>query len=162
MQTAVSLNNGERTRSVNTADIMLTADLLPGTAVTTAQHSATLFSEVHHIIITTATIIIIRHQLSLNKPDSTSSNTVIPRLTKIIRSGITFVSRNVILYKLYKYIIHFILLNWKYVHKVFTILLPNFQRLFKVSSWNGPTVHVCCFMLARASTKTFVSRIHIC
>ena len=31
----------------------------------------------------------------------------------------------------------------------------------KRSSWNGPTVHVCCFMLARASTKTFVSRIHI-
>jgi len=27
----------------------------------------------------------------------------------------------------------------------------------KISSWNGPTVHVCCFMLARASTKTFVS-----
>ena len=87
--------------------------------------------------------------------------TVIPRLTKIIRSGITFVSRNVILYKLCKYIIHFILLNWKYVHNVFTILLPDLQSLFKVSSWNGPTVHVCCFMLARASTKTFVSRIHI-
>ena len=31
----------------------------------------------------------------------------------------------------------------------------------KINSWNGPTVHVCCFMLARASTKTFVSRIHI-
>jgi len=31
----------------------------------------------------------------------------------------------------------------------------------KISSWNGPTVHVRCFMLARASTKTFVSRIHI-
>jgi len=29
------------------------------------------------------------------------------------------------------------------------------------SSWNGPTVHVCCFMLAHASTKTFVSWIHI-
>ena len=87
--------------------------------------------------------------------------TVIPRLTKISRSGITFVSRNVILYKLYKYIIHFILLNWRYVHNVFTVLLPNFQSLFKVSSWNGPTVHVCCFMLARASTKTLVSRIHI-
>ena len=29
----------------------------------------------------------------------------------------------------------------------------------KISSWNGPTVHVCCFMLARASTKTFVSRV---
>ena len=31
----------------------------------------------------------------------------------------------------------------------------------KINSWNGPTVYVCCFMLARASTKTFVSRIHI-
>ena len=31
----------------------------------------------------------------------------------------------------------------------------------KLSSWSGPTFHVCCFMLARASTKTFVSRIHI-
>jgi hypothetical protein len=29
--------------------------------------------------------------------------------------------------------VHFILLNWKYVHKVFTILLANFQSLFKVS-----------------------------
>jgi hypothetical protein len=29
----------------------------------------------------------------------------------------------------------------------------------KISSWNGPTIHVCCFMLARASTKTFVSRV---
>jgi len=29
----------------------------------------------------------------------------------------------------------------------------------KISSWNGPTVHVCCFMLTRASTKTFVSRV---
>ena len=29
----------------------------------------------------------------------------------------------------------------------------------KISSWNDLTVHVCCFMLARASTKTFVSRV---
>jgi hypothetical protein len=29
----------------------------------------------------------------------------------------------------------------------------------KISSWNGPTVHICCFMLARASNKTFVSRV---
>jgi len=29
----------------------------------------------------------------------------------------------------------------------------------KISSWNGPTVHVCCFMLVRASTKIFVSRV---
>jgi len=31
----------------------------------------------------------------------------------------------------------------------------------KISSWNGPNVHVCCFMLASASIKTFVSRNHI-
>jgi hypothetical protein len=31
----------------------------------------------------------------------------------------------------------------------------------KISSWYGPTFHVCCFMLARAFNKTFVSRIHI-
>jgi hypothetical protein len=30
----------------------------------------------------------------------------------------------------------------------------------KISSWNAPIVHVCCFMLTRASTKTFISRIH--
>ena len=34
-------------------------------------------------------------------------------------------------------------------------------KLIELLSWSGPTVHVCCFMLARASTKTFVSRIHI-
>ena len=32
-------------------------------------------------------------------------------------------------------------------------------KLIELLSWNGPTVHVCCFMLARASTKTFVSRV---
>jgi len=32
-------------------------------------------------------------------------------------------------------------------------------QMEKIRSWNGPTVHVCCFMLARASTKTFVSRV---
>jgi len=31
----------------------------------------------------------------------------------------------------------------------------------KISCWNGPTVHVCCFLLTRASTKTLVSRIQI-
>ena len=36
-----------------------------------------------------------------------------------------------------------------------------YPKLIELLSWNGPTVHVCCFMLARASTKTFVSRIHI-
>ena len=34
-------------------------------------------------------------------------------------------------------------------------------KLIELLSWNGPTFHVCCFMLALASTKTFVSRIHI-
>ena len=34
-------------------------------------------------------------------------------------------------------------------------------KLIELLSQNGPTVHVCCFMSARASTKTFVSRIHI-
>ena len=33
------------------------------------------------------------------------------------------------------------------------------RKLIELLSWNGPTVHVCCFMLARASTKTFVSRV---
>ena len=32
-------------------------------------------------------------------------------------------------------------------------------KLIELLSWNGPTVHVCCFMLACASTKTFVSRV---
>ena len=34
-------------------------------------------------------------------------------------------------------------------------------KLIELLSWNGPTFHVCCFMLARASTKAFVSQIHI-
>jgi len=34
-----------------------------------------------------------------------------------------------------------------------------FPKLIELLSWNGPTVHVCCFMLSRASTKTFVSRV---
>ena len=32
-------------------------------------------------------------------------------------------------------------------------------KLTELLSWNGPTVHVCCFMLARTSTETFVSRV---
>ena len=32
-------------------------------------------------------------------------------------------------------------------------------KLTELLSWNGPNVHVCCFMLTRASTKTFVSRV---
>ena len=34
-------------------------------------------------------------------------------------------------------------------------------KLIELLSWNGPTAHICYFMLARASTKTFVRRIHI-
>ena len=34
-------------------------------------------------------------------------------------------------------------------------------KLPELLSWNGPTVQVCRFMLARASIKPFVSRIHI-
>ena len=37
-------------------------------------------------------------------------------------------------------------------------ICPKLTELL-LSSWNGPTVHVCCVMLARASTKTFVSRV---
>ena len=33
------------------------------------------------------------------------------------------------------------------------------SKLNELLSWNGPTVHVCCFMLARASIITFVSRV---
>ena len=32
-------------------------------------------------------------------------------------------------------------------------------KLIELLSWNGPTVHVCCFMLDRASTETFASRV---
>ena len=37
-------------------------------------------------------------------------------------------------------------------------MCPKFIELL---SWNDPTVRVCCFMLSRASTKIFVSRIYI-
>jgi hypothetical protein len=36
-----------------------------------------------------------------------------------------------IILKIY-YTFYTVLLNWKYVHNIFTILLPNFQSLFKV------------------------------
>ena len=32
-------------------------------------------------------------------------------------------------------------------------------KLIELLSWNGLTVHICCFMLAHASTKTFISRV---
>jgi len=72
------------------------------------------------------------HEFCLKYFLFSEERTVIPRLTKIIRSGITCVSRNVIVTHI---------------------------QTEKVSSWNGPTVHVCCFMLTRTSTKRFVSRV---
>jgi hypothetical protein len=96
------------------------------------------------------------------------SSTMIPRLTKIIRSWITFVSRNAISHRLSGVS----LLAVSNVNKpVGLVGLPCVMwsahffvthiQTEKISCWNGPTVHVCCVMLARASTKTFVSRIHI-
>jgi hypothetical protein len=93
--------------------------------------------------------------------------TVIPRLTKIIRSGIAFVSRNVISHRLSDVS----LLAVSNVNPVGLVGLPYVMRSAhffvthiqteKISSWNDPTLHVCCSMLARSSTKTLVSRIHI-
>ena len=34
-----------------------------------------------------------------------------------------------------------------------------YPKLIELLSWNDPTVQVYCFMLARASTKTFVCRV---
>ena len=85
------------------------------------------------------------------------------RLTKIIRSGITFFSRNLRQPEL--------LAVSNVNNPVGLVCLPYVMwsahffvthiQTEKISSWNGPTVHVCCFMLARASTKIFFSRIHI-
>ena len=92
--------------------------------------------------------------------------TAIPRLTKIIRSGITFVSRNVMLSGVSLLAVSNVnnpvnLVGLPYVMWSANFFVTHIQTE-KISSWNGPTVHVCCFMLARASPKTFVSRIHIC
>ena len=92
-------------------------------------------------------------------------STVIPRLTKIIRSGITFFSRNVMLSGVSFLAVSNVnnpvgLVGLPYVMWAAHFFVTHTQTE-KISSWNGPTVHVCCFVLARASTKTFVSRIHI-
>ena len=95
-------------------------------------------------------------------------STVIPRLTKIILSGITFVSRN--LHQPKRDVPQVSLLAVSYVNNpVGLVGLPYVMwsahsfvthiQTEKISFWNGPTVHVCCFMLARASTKTFVSQV---
>ena len=89
--------------------------------------------------------------------------TMIPRLTKIIRSGITLVSRNVMLSGVSLLAVSNVnnpvgLVGLPYVMWSAHFVVTHIQTE-KISSWNGPTVHVCCFMLARASTKTFVSRV---
>ena len=89
--------------------------------------------------------------------------TVIPRLTKIICSGITFVSRNVMLSGVSLLAVSNVnnpvgLVGLPYVMWSAHFFVTHIQTE-KISSWNGPTIHVCCFMLARASTKTFVSRV---
>jgi hypothetical protein len=86
-------------------------------------------------------------------------STVIPRLTKIIRSGITFVSRNVSNFLLPLGLsLTFWLVGLPYVMWSAHLFVAHILTE-KISSWNGPTVHVCCFISARASTKTFVSRV---
>jgi hypothetical protein len=92
--------------------------------------------------------------------------TVIPRLTKIICSGITFVSRIVISHRLSGVSLLAVsnvnnpvrLVGLPYVMWSAYFFVLHIQTE-KISSWNGPTVHVCCLMLARVSTKTFVSRV---
>jgi hypothetical protein len=88
---------------------------------------------------------------------------VIPRLTKIIRSGVTFVSRNVMLSGVSLLVVSNVnkpvgLVGLPYVMWSAHFFVTHIQTE-KISSWNGPTVHVCCFMLPRVSTTTFVSRV---
>ena len=45
------------------------------------------------------------------------------------------------------------------IFKVYSRLTGQLISLSHTYRRNGPTVHVCCFMLARASTKTFVNRV---
>jgi hypothetical protein len=79
--------------------------------------------------------------------------------TSGIRSGITFVSRNVISLLAVSNVNNpFGLVGLPYVMWSAHFFVTNIQ-MAKIRTWNGPTVHVCCFMLARASTKTFVSRV---
>ena len=80
-------------------------------------------------------------------------NTVIPRLTKIIRSGITVVSRNVMLSGISLLAVSNVnnpagLVGLPYVMWLADFFVTHIQTE-KISSWNGPTVHVCCFMFAR-------------
>jgi hypothetical protein len=91
---------------------------------------------------------------------------VIPQLTKIIRSRITFVSQNVISHRLSGVSLLAVsnvnnpawLVVLPYVMWSAHFFVTHIQTV-KISSWNDPTVHVCCFMLASTSTKTFVSQV---
>jgi hypothetical protein len=83
--------------------------------------------------------------------------TVITRLTKIIRSGITFVSRNVMLSGVSLLAVSNVnnplgLAGLPYVMWSARFFVAHIQAE-KISSWNAPTVHFCCIILARASTK---------
>ena len=107
----------------------------------------------------------ILYQLGIIFYSKSKIYTMIPRLTKISRSGITFVSRNLMLSGVSLLAVSNVnnpvgLVGLPYVMWSAYFFVTHIQTE-KISSWNGPTVHVCCFMLARASTKTFVSRIHI-
>jgi hypothetical protein len=83
-------------------------------------------------------------------------STVIPRLTKRIRSGNTFVSRNVISHRLSGVSLLAVsnvnntvgLVGLPYVMWSAHFFVTHVQT-GKISSWNGPTVHVCCFVSAR-------------
>jgi hypothetical protein len=99
----------------------------------------------------------------LFQPVMNGTSTVIPRLTKIIRSGITFVSRNMMLSGVSLLFVSNVnnpvgLVGLPYVMWSAHFFVTHIQTE-KISPWNGKTVHVCCFVLARASTKTFVSRV---
>ena len=103
------------------------------------------------------------HRLSLSLSLSLSrARGGIPRLTKIIHSGMTFVSRSSLCYQALLALLNVNnpvrLMGLPYVMWSAHFFVTHIQTE-KISSWNGPTVHVCCFMLARASTKTFVSRV---
>jgi hypothetical protein len=95
------------------------------------------------------------------------SDAVIPRLTKIIRSGITFVSRNMMLSGVSLLSVSNVnnpvgLVGLPYVMSSAHFFVTHIQTE-KISSWNGPTVHVCCFMLARAVLVFYLcpSSVHV-
>ena len=66
------------------------------TPTTTTTTTTTLLLLLLLLLLTTDTEFTLGGSSSYTSTDKTNMNTVIPRLTKIIRSGITFVSPNVI------------------------------------------------------------------